>query len=143
MCENLLWRRKSGLNFIAVSGMIKIGSSCEKYRHREGGDSMSMDAIKQVTDSEAQARECKAQAQAQAQSILAEARKGAQAAQAEARKGAQARAQELLERTEAQAKQDGQETLAGFDAKCEALKAGAAKKLDEAAALIVGRVVKS
>lgn len=104
---------------------------------------MSMDAIKQVTDSEAQAREIKAQAQAQAQALLAQARKDAQAALEQAKKDAQAQVKALMERTEAQAGEELQKTLAGFDAQCQALKDRAGEHMDQAAALIVGRVVKS
>jgi len=110
---------------------------------QKGGDTMSLDAIKRVTDSETQAREVRAQAQAQAQEILAQARKTAQTAQAQARKAAQAQARQLLEQAEARAGKEREKTLAAFDAQCRELKAGAEKKMDEAAALIVRRVVEN
>jgi len=109
----------------------------------KGGDTMSLDAIKQVTDSEAQAREIRAQAQTQAQELLAEARKTAQAAQLQARKTAQAQVRELLVQAEARAGKAREETLSNFDAECGQLQAKAEKKMDEAAALIVRRVVEN
>ena len=102
---------------------------------------MSMDAIKQVTDTEAEAKERRAKPQAEAQTMVAGAEKAGREALAQARKEAQAGARELLSQAESQAEVKTREALAEYEKDCQALKARAAEKLDEAAALIVRRVV--
>ena len=104
---------------------------------------MSMDAIKQVQDSEALARQAKAQAQTEAQAILAQAKRDAEELLAQAKRETQAQVRELLDRAQAQAEEESRNTLADFDAQCGELKAAAEKKLDDASSLIVRRVVSS
>ena len=102
---------------------------------------MSMDALKAVTDSEEQARVQKAQAEATAKALVEQARETGQARLEEARREATAKVKEKL----AQADRHGEETkdqvLAQYAKDCEALKAKAHQRLDEAADLIIGKVV--
>lgn len=102
-----------------------------------------MDAIRQVAETEAAARERKAQAQAQVQDLAAQARRTGQEKAARIRREAQDKAREALAQAEAEAQAQAERTLAGFDRDCEALKAKAGERLDRAAALIVGKVVES
>lgn len=104
---------------------------------------MSMDAIKQVAESEEKAREIRSAAQAQAQALVDQATKEGQTVLAEARKAAQTQAKELLAQVENQGEEISRTALSQFEKDCEALKAKAGERLDKAAELIVGRVVRS
>ena len=104
---------------------------------------MSMEAIKQVAQSEEKAREIRSAAQAQAQTLVDQATKDGQAALAQARQGAQAKAREFLAQVENQGEEISRTVLSSFETDCEALKAKAEERLDKAAELIVGRVVRS
>jgi len=101
-----------------------------------------MDAIKQVTDSEQQAKALVAQAQAQAKQLLQQAQKDGEAALAAARKEAQDRVRERMDRAEAAGAEKTRQTLEQYETDCRALKAKAEGRLDKAAEMIVGKVVK-
>ena len=103
---------------------------------------MSMDVIKQVTDSEAQAKERLALAQAEARALVEQAQREGEAALESARKDAQEQVKAML----AQAREAGEEktrqTLAEYETDCGALKERAQVRLDKAAERIVGKVVR-
>ena len=103
---------------------------------------MAEDMIKQVTDSEAKARELKAQAQAQAKALTDQAQRDGEAALAQARQDAQAKARELLAQAEVKGAEQAQATLAQFRQEQEALKTAAGEKLAQAADWIAGKVVR-
>ncbi len=103
---------------------------------------MSMDAINQVAEAEEKARAMRQQAQSEAQALLDRAQQEGQAKVEAARRDALAQVKQQL----AQAEDQGQETtraaLTEYQKHCEELKAKAAQRLDQAARLIVGKVVR-
>ena len=101
-----------------------------------------MDAIKLVTDQEARAKERKAQAQAQAKALVEQAGKEAQAKLDQARKEAQAQVREKMARAEALGEERTRAVLVEYEADCQSLREGAQARLERAAELIVGRVVR-
>jgi vacuolar-type H+-ATPase subunit H len=104
---------------------------------------MSFEAIKQVTDTEQTLRERKVEAQAEAKRITAEAERAGRELLEQAKTSAEAQAKKLLAEAEARADGSNRKVLADNAAACEALKQGARTRLDRAADLIVGWVVKS
>ena len=92
---------------------------------------MSMDAIKQVADSEQQAKERLAQAQLEAKALVEQAKKAAQD---------QARA--LLAQAETLGGEKPRQILAEYETDCQALKERSRARLDKAAEVIVGKVVR-
>ena len=103
---------------------------------------MSEDAIKIITDAESAAREAKAAAERRAVETVEECRRNGEAKVAEARAKADRDVRDLLERTDAE---NGDARLAVFSdtqSVCTALRNEAEPKLDQAATLIVERIVK-
>lgn len=98
--------------------------------------------MKLVTDSEAQAREVKAQAQAQAKALTEQAQRSGEAMLAQAKREAQDKVKELLAQAEAQGAEQTQATMKKYGQERDALKAAAAERLDQAAESIVGKVVR-
>lgn len=107
----------------------------------KGGEKMSMDALKAVTDSEEQARAKKAQAEVQAKALVEKARKTGEAHLEEARRKAQAEVRDKLAQAEAHGEETTRQVLAQYAQDCETLKAQAGRRLAEAADLIMGKVV--
>lgn len=142
---NLPPQNRKAQVFLAISLCIRyyIYACAMPFLSGKGGDKMSMDAIKLVAESEEKARQVRSAAQAQAQALVDQAAKDGQARLDQARKEAQARARELLAQVEDQGEETTREALAEYEKDCEALKAKAAQRLDKAAELIVGRVVRS
>lgn len=102
---------------------------------------MSHDMIKQITDAEDSARKARADAQAAAKNAIAEAEKKGQATVAEAIQRADAEVKRLLAEADARAADDAarlREATAKQQADIHRL-AGA--RLDEAAGIIVERIV--
>lgn len=130
---------KNPLNIAFCFGMIK--GKFSKFRS-EGGETMAEDMMKLVTDSEAQAREVKAQAQAKAKALTEQAQRDGEAALAQARRAAQDKVKELLAQTEAQGAEQTQATMKKYERERDALKAAASEKLARAAQQIVGKVVR-
>ena len=102
---------------------------------------MSMDALKAVTDSEEQARVQKAQAEATAKALVEQAKKTGEARLEEARREATAQVKDKLAQAEAHGEETTRQVLAQYAQDCEALKAKAHQRLDQAADLIMGKVV--
>lgn len=107
----------------------------------KGGEKMSMDALKAVTDSEEQARVKKAQAQVQAKALVEKAKKTGEARLEGALREAQAQVRDKLTQAEAHGEETKSQVLAQYAQDCEALKAKAHQRLDQAADLIMGKVV--
>lgn len=98
--------------------------------------------MKLVTDSEAQAREVKAQAQAQAKALTEQAQRSGEAALAQARREAQDKVKELLAQAEVQGAEQTQATMKKYERECDTLKAAAGERLAQAVERIVGKVVR-
>lgn len=130
---------KNPLNISFRFAMIK--GKFSNYRSK-GGETMAEDMMKLVTDSEAQAREVKAQAQAKAKALTEQAQRSGEAALAQARREAQDKVKELLAQTEAQGAEQTRATMKKYEQERDALKAAAAERLAQAAERIVGKVVR-
>lgn len=102
---------------------------------------MSMDALKAVTDSEEQARVQRAQAEATAKALVEQAKKTGEARLEEARRTATAQVKDKLAQADHHGEETTRQVLAQYAQDCEALKAKAHQRLDEAADLIIGKVV--
>lgn len=103
---------------------------------------MSMDAIHQVAEREEAARALRRKAQQEAQERVERAQQEGQERLDSARKDAMAQARAQLARGEAQEQESTRIALTKYQTQCEALKTQAEARLNDAAALIVGKVVK-
>ena len=81
-----------------------------------------------------------AEAAEEAKRIVADAERAGKQLVQDRRARAEQEARAMLADAEAQAEKKAEQTLADHAARCEALKQDARKRLDKAAALIVGRV---
>lgn len=108
---------------------------------RKGGERMSLEAIKQVTESEEKARAALAQAQADAKRMVADARREGEARVAAALEQAEVQVKAGMEQAEARAVEHAAQVGAESRKTCDALKAKAEQRLSQAADLIMERVV--
>lgn len=104
---------------------------------------MSLEAIKQVAQTEAETKQRKAEAVAAAKKLVADAEQAGKQTLQNACAEAEASAKELLVQAEERAAARAAEIAAQSKQECAALCSAAENKLDEAAALIVRRVVSS
>lgn len=104
---------------------------------------MSLEAIKQVAQTEAETKQRKADAVVAAKKLVADAEQAGAQTLRDACAAADANAKELLVRAEERAAARAAEIAAQSRQECAALCSAAENKLDEAAALIVRRVVSS
>lgn len=104
---------------------------------------MSLDAMKQVTQAEQETRDRKAEALTAAKRAVADAERDGKARLQEARSQAESQVRGFLRQAEEQAARHTDEVLAEKRKACGALREKAEARLDEAAALIVRRVVNS
>lgn len=102
---------------------------------------MSLEAVKQVAEAEQLSKERRAQAALDAKKLLADAEKAGQQAVADAKKQAEAQAKELVAKAEQDAAGDAARIKEQADADCAALRSKAEGRLEEAASLIVRKVV--
>jgi V/A-type H+-transporting ATPase subunit G/H len=102
---------------------------------------MSLEAIKRVTETEQISAQRKAEAEAESKRAIGEAERAGRARLSEARAEAQARVKTMLAQAEENAAQEAKAISIETAKNCEQLKAEARGKLDDAAALIVRRVV--
>lgn len=109
----------------------------------KGGEEMSLEAIKQVTETEQQGQQRKAEAAAAAKKAVADAERAGQAALEEARTQAEAQVSAFMKEAEERASKHTQQVLAETGKSCDALRKAAEGRMKQAAALIVGRVVNS
>lgn len=107
----------------------------------EGGESMSLEAIKKVNETEQGAQARKAEAAANAKKLTADAEKAGRERLEAQRAKAESDAREAMARAEAKAAAHSEEALAAARKECEALRKSARGRLDQAAELIVRRVV--
>ena len=103
---------------------------------------MPLEVIETITRVEADNRERKASAEAKAKQIVADAQRDGLALLQQPRAAAADRGRELLRQAEVRAAARGDEIGREAQAEAERLRREAAKRLDTAADLIVGRVVK-
>ena len=104
---------------------------------------MSLEAIKQVAQTEAETKQRKAEAAVTAKKLVADAEQAGKETLRNARSTAEAKAKELLAKAEERAAGRTAEIAAQSKRECAALCSAAESKLEEAAALIVRRVVSS
>ena len=104
---------------------------------------MSFEDIQRVTRTEEDTREKRAQAQAQARQIVADAQKAGAAAVEAAKRQARDQVRQWLDEAEALGREQTAQMLAANDQACQAMCRQARGRLDEAAELIVRRVVDS
>ena len=103
---------------------------------------MAIEAIKKVTETEADSQKRREAALAEGKLQLAEAQRAARRLMEEARQEAEGQVKTMMQQAEEKAAQTAEGILAQARQNCEALKDDARKRLDEAAALIVEKVVK-
>lgn len=104
---------------------------------------MSLDAIKQVTQAEAETKQRKADATVAARKLISDAEQAGQEALRSARTQAEAKARELMAQAEERAAVRTAEITAQAKQECAALRSTAESRLEKAADLIVRRVVSS
>ena len=104
---------------------------------------MTMEAIEKVVAVEEKSRADKAEAEARVKQALAEAEHEGQAQLQKARREAAENGRELLKRAEERAAQTAEEIAERARGESDALRTAAKSRMEEAAEMIVGRVVKS
>lgn len=104
---------------------------------------MSLDAIKQVAQAEAEIKQRKADAAVTARKLVSDAEQAGQEALRSARTEAEAKVKELMKQAEERAAGRTVEIADQARKDCAALRGTAEAKLEEAAQLIVRRVVSS
>ncbi len=102
---------------------------------------MSLEAVQKVTEAEQRSRERRAEAAENAKRLVAEAEKDGKARLSAARSEAEAKARALMAEAEAKAARHTQAVMEDQRKSCDGLRREAEAKLDEAAAMIVRRVV--
>jgi flagellar biosynthesis/type III secretory pathway protein FliH len=105
------------------------------------GEIMSFQDIQKVTETEQGTRAKKAEAQAEAKQIVAAAEKAGAQLVADARAKAVEQTRAMMTRAEEAAQEQTKLTLEANNAACQAMRRQAQGRLDEAADLIVRRVV--
>lgn len=115
---------------------------CGAITYGKGGEKMSLDALKQVTESEERAKAAQTAAQAKAKILVETAQREGEARLDSALRQAQDQVKELLTEAETHGRETTKSALAQYEKDCEELKAQAGKKLAQAARLIVGKVVR-
>ena len=104
---------------------------------------MSFEAISNITQAEAQAKATRAGAEARAKQLAADAESAGKLAVDAAVAKAETELQELSRQVNDKAKQESERLAADLENQKAALRARAEGKLDEAAALVVERIVNS
>lgn len=102
---------------------------------------MSLEAIEKINQVEKENQERRAAADAQAKQLVADAQRDGQALIQKTRTDAAEKGKEMLRQAEARAQERSAQISAEASAQGDALRAEAAKHLEEAAEFIVGRVV--
>lgn len=108
---------------------------------KKGGETMSLETVKKVTDAEQDVKVRKAQTAQEAKRIVAQAQRDGQRAVDSARAKAKAEVAKLLEQAEQRSAEKEAQVVRETEGACESLRAQAQGRLAEAAALIVGKVV--
>ena len=152
MCKVVIKCSKKRVHFGVLHYLVnvflnpKVGV-CEKQSmiliHSHGRKVKALDAIKKVTQAEAESKQRKAEAIAAAKKLVAQAEQEGKQTLQNACAAAEAQAKEFMVRAEERAAARAAEIAAQSERDCAALCSAAETKLDEAAALIVRRVVSS
>lgn len=102
---------------------------------------MSLEAVQKVAETEKQVQQRKADATAQAKKLLADAERAGQEKLKVAREAAQAQAKDMMLRAERSAAEHALTVEQETQADCNDLRKAAEGRLEDAAALIIRRVV--
>lgn len=121
--------------------LIFLCKSNKKCNQFEGGVWMSFEAIDNITAAEENAKKIVADAEAAAKQLIAEAETGGKASVQSAIKKAEQELIELKQKTEAKAAADVADIKSANENKKAVLKAKAEGRMEQAAALVVERIV--
>ena len=102
---------------------------------------MSLEGIKQVTETEEMTQQRKAEAMAQAKKTVSDARQAGEEALAAARAEAEAQVKVFMKEAEKKASKHSEKVIEETRRSCDALRQSAEGRMADAAALIVRRVV--
>ena len=124
---------------------LKTKEKSGEYRkyQQKGGVSMSFEAIKGITDAEVLGKACVAEAESKAKQMVADAEAAGQAAVEAARSKAEIELKELREKAEKQTAEKTASLDQEILAEADRLRRTAEQKLEDAAALVVERIVGS
>jgi V/A-type H+-transporting ATPase subunit G/H len=103
---------------------------------------MAIEAIRKVTQTEQDSQKRRDAAAAEGKQQVAQAQKEAKRLLEDARQQAEAKAREQMQQAEEKAAELSKGILTGAEQDCQSLKENARKRLDQAAELIVEKVVK-
>ena len=112
-----------------------------EYDQKKGGEEMSLEGIKQVTEAETLAQQRRNEALAQAKKTVADVRRAGEERFSSARIQAEAQVRGFLQEAEERASKHTEQVLEETTRACNALRQEAEGRLADAAALIVRRVV--
>lgn len=107
----------------------------------KAGENMPLEAIKLITDAEKLSVEKKASAEIKAKTIIADAKKQGQKIIEESRKKADEQSRQYMLKAEENGHLKSKEIAVAIQKECESLKTSASTRLEEAASLIVERIV--
>ena len=144
MVQQFFSSAKPGLKVVDNYPVLRynlLKSESSVFTQRKVGEYMSLEAIKQITDTELSCQQEKQEAAIAAQKLLIDAeREGKSHLEAAIAQG-EAEARILLKEAEAKAGNYSEELLKEAESKCDLLKTAAEKKLEKAVSIIVERVV--
>ena len=132
---------EKGLDFLKEIYYNNTVANISIFASEKGGENMALEAIQTVTQAEARAKADREAAAAQAKQRLTDAQREAKQTVEQARQKAREEARQMMAQAEEKAAQQTRAELERAAADCEALKRNARDRLEEAAQLIVGRVV--
>jgi V/A-type H+-transporting ATPase subunit G/H len=107
----------------------------------KGGDNMSLEAVQMVTETEQRALQRKAEAVEAAKKLVSDAERAGKERVAAARADAEAQARQMMTRAEEAAAKHTETVMEETRRSCDDLRRAAEGKLEDAAALIIRRVV--
>ena len=132
---------EKGLDFLKEIYYNNTVANISIFASEKGGENMALEAIQTVTQAEARAKADREAAAAQAKQRLTDAQREAKQTVEQARQKAREEARQMMAQAEEKAAQATREALEQAGQDCEALKQSARGRLEQAAQLIVGRVV--
>ena len=107
----------------------------------KGGDNMSLEAVQMVTETEQRALQRKAEAVEAAKKLVSDAERAGKERVAAARTDAEAQARQMMTRAEEADAKHTETVMEETRRSCDDLRRAAEGKLEDAAALIIRRVV--
>lgn len=132
---------EKGLDFLRNIYYNNTVADISIFASEKGGENMALEVIQTVTQAEAKAKADREAAAAQARQRLADAQRAAKQTVEQTRQQAREEARQMMAQAEEKAAEATREALEQAEKDCEALKQNARERLEEAAQLIVGRVV--